>query len=117
MARRLELAGQLQGVRPVKVQIDRAIDRYVERQSEATRAVDRMALQKTLNYKAIEKISVDAYAQVFTDAELEAMIAYYSTPESHAAEAKILDYRALVGPEIIRLMDQALIRAKIGGTR
>ena len=113
--RRLELAEQLQEFRPAREQVDNAIDQYVSRISPQRRETYRAALKNILNYKALERISIDAYADVFTAEELTAMVEYYSKPEARSAADKFDEYGAQVYPEIVRMLDQAMIRAKTGG--
>ena len=110
--RRLELARQMQDIRPARAQVEQGIEQYVSKFPEERREAYRQEFEKILNVKALEQISIDAYAEVFTVAELEAMVAYYSQPEALSAEQKIGDYARLVYPQIIRMLDQAAIRVK-----
>ncbi len=113
---RYTLAQQLAEVRPVKNQVDAAIEKYVQlRIPEQMRDAYRNGLRKILNYSAIEKISIDAYTDTFTEAELQAMVDYYSKPEAKSANRKIEDYATKVFPEVSRMLDQALMRLKTGG--
>ena len=88
LERRLELAKQMQDIRPARKQVEAAIDQYVSGLPPADQAVYKTALRNALNYKALEKISVDAYAETYTEAELAAMVEYYSKPEARSASEK-----------------------------
>lgn len=114
--RRLELAEKMQSLNPARDQVNAAIDRYLERLAPADRDAYRAALQNVLNYQALERIAVDAYAEIFTEAELAAMVEYHSKPEAISARAKQDQWGKKVYPEIIRLMDQAMMRVRTGGT-
>lgn len=112
--RQLELARQIQELRPAREQVENAIDRYVARMSENRREVFRSALRNVFNYKALEKISIDAYAETYTEAELQAMLEYYSKPEARSASEKADEYARKVYPEIVRMLDRAAMRVRTG---
>lgn len=116
LERRIDLAKQLQEVLPVKEQINSAIERYTAQMTQQQREVYARALASAFNYKALEKISVDAYAEVYDEAELEAMLEYHSKPEAASIAAKTNNYAEIVYPEIIRMLDRAMMRIKTGGT-
>lgn len=117
--RRLELAEQMLEIHPVKEQVNRAIDRYIQSymltSPEGEQERFRAALTRVLNYKALERVSLDAYAEIFTEAELEAMVEYYAKPEAQSARLKLEQFNGRIYPEIIRMMDQTIIRARTQG--
>lgn len=115
LQRRLELATEIQELRPAKERIESAIERYTARIEPAKREVYRSALRNVFNYKALEKISIDAYADIYTEDELKAMLEYYRKPESKTAAEKTGQYADRVYPEIIRMLDRAMMRVKTGG--
>lgn len=111
---RLELAKQMLEIRPAKDQLEAAVDAYIAHvmvsASENDKEVVRAAFMQMMNPRALEKISIDAYAEIFTRKELEAMIAYYSLPEARSASDKQDQLDARLGPEIIRMLDRAVVR-------
>lgn len=111
---RLALAEKMQRLRPARDQVETAIERYVSGLPEPQREEYRTGLKNILNYEALEKVSINAYAETFTVEELQAMVDYYSKPEARSASEKFEDYAAKVYPEIIRMLDRAMIRAKTG---
>lgn len=115
LERRLELAKEIQKVRPVQSQVDGALERYLQSVPESQRDSYRRALQGVLSYKALEKISNDAYAEVYSEAELSAMLEYYKKPESLSAAKKSDQYAGRVLPEIMRMLDRAMMRVRTGG--
>lgn len=114
-AQRLELAKKMHELRPVSEQVNTAIDQYAQTQPENQREAFKTAMHSVLNTKALEKISVDAYADTFTLPELEAMVEYYSKPEARSASDKFDDYAKIVYPEIVQMLDRAAMRVKTGG--
>lgn len=113
-AKRLELAEKMHEIRPTRDQVDSAIRRASESVPPKDKEAFIAAMSTILNYKAIERISIDAMAEVYTVAELEAMIEYYSKPEAKSATAKIRDWAAIVQPEINRIIDKAMMRVRTG---
>ena len=113
---RLVLAEQMVEIRPVRDQVKTAIDQYVKITMADTTDQNRqkasLALMKIINIKALQQISIDAYAEVFTHGELQAMVEYHSKPEAQSASAKQADLAGKISPEIVRMLDQAMIRAR-----
>lgn len=115
LERRLELANTVQNLRPVDEQVDMAIEQFLTTLPQSERENARKALKDILNIAALRKVSVDAYADVFTERELEVMAEYYAKPESAKISKKMNAYAARVYPEIIRMLDKAMMRVKTGG--
>ncbi len=101
-------------IRPTQDQVYTAIDQIANQQPEAEREAFRNAMRQILNYKAIEKFSIDAMVDTYTVEELEAMVEFHAKPEAQSALAKEQDYADKVYPEIIRMLDQALMRVRTG---
>lgn len=112
---RLELAEKLQTYRPVKDQVDAAIEKFLSSLPADQKAAYRQSLKEIINYKTLEKASIDAYAEVYSSEELQAMIDYYSKPEAQSALEKTDQYASKVYPEIIKMIDKGLMKAKTGG--
>ena len=111
---RLALARQMQEFRPVKEQVDTAIEMYIAQIPEAQRETYKAAIRDALNYQALEKLSVDAMAETYTEAELRALVEHYSKPEARSASDKYETYAGKVYPEITRMLDKAMMRLKMG---
>ncbi|MCK5285396.1 MAG: DUF2059 domain-containing protein [Alphaproteobacteria bacterium] len=112
---RQELARKMQDIRPARKQVDDAVEQFVSSLPANEQEIYKTALQKILNYKALERISIDAYADTFTEKELIAMVEYYSKPEARSASDKTSQYAQKVYPEIIRMLDKAMMKIKTGG--
>ncbi|MCB1563494.1 MAG: hypothetical protein KDJ75_07970 [Alphaproteobacteria bacterium] len=116
LERRLKLAEEMHKLRPVRDQVESAIEQYAQTQPPEDRAAFISAMRSVLNPKALERISIDAYAQVYTEPELKAMVEYYTKPEARSASDKYSDYAKIVYPEIVRMLDKAAMRVRTGGT-
>lgn len=116
--KRIELSKKWHSLMPMSVreQINIAIDEVANQQPENQREVFRANMRNILNYQAIEKISIDAMAEIYTAAELDALVEYYSKPEAKSANDKYPAYAARIYPEITRMLDQAMMKARTGGT-
>jgi len=115
LERRLELATKMHHFRSSRELVDNAI-RQVANQNYAPgeRDVFITAMRNILNYKALEKIAIDAMAETYSEKELDAMVAYYSQPEAQSASDKTEAYYAKVVPEITRIIDKAMMRVRTG---
>jgi hypothetical protein len=115
LEKRIELAKKMHELRPTRDQVDAAIEQVAASQPAAEQEPFKIAMRSALNYQAIEKISIDSMAEVYSEAELQAMIDYYSKPEAKSAAAKDPEYAKKVFPEITRMLDQAMMRVRTGG--
>lgn len=111
---RMELSRQMHEFRPVEGQVNAAIDQVAQTRPPEEREAFQAAMRKILNYEAIKKISVEAMAETYTEAELKAMVEYFARPEAQSASDKEHMYAEKVYPEIIRMLDQAMMRLKTG---
>jgi len=93
---------------PVQKMIDEMISGVkktipVEQQSEFDAFI-----RKTLRADFIERISVNGMVKTFTVREIDAMTAFYGTPEGRSIQNKMGTYMAEVMPEIQQEMVRAL---------
>ena len=113
--RQLELAKQMHSYRPAREQVDAAIERIARAYPAEQREAFKVSMRRVLNYRAIEKSSIEAMVEGYTEAEVEAMVAYYARPEARSASEKYVAYAAKVQPEIVKMIDQAMMKIKTGG--
>jgi hypothetical protein len=113
-AHKVELAEKMHQLRPTKTQVEQAIAVVAQRVPEDKRAAFETAMTNAIDFNAVEKISVDAMVDTFTEAELASMVEYYSRPEAKSAADKLPQYQEKVGPEIIRMIDKAMMKVKTG---
>ncbi len=115
-AQRLVLAERMLEIRPAKMQLESAVDSYISNYmfayTERDQQIFRTAVLKVMNPKALEKVTVDAYAETFTLKELEAMVEYYAKPEARSAGEKQLEFDRKIAPEIVEMLDQALMKVR-----
>lgn len=118
LEKRVALAEKMLEIRPVRAQIERAVDSYIaaalREKSENERELFRMAMLRAINVDALEKVVIDAYAETFTEQELMAMVEYYGKPEARSAAAKESELSEKISPEIIKMLDQAVMKARTG---
>ncbi len=114
LKQKIDLARKMHEIRPTRDQIDSA----VARASMALPSYDRKgfvdSMSMMLNYNAIERISIDAMIETYTLLELTSMVEYYSKPEALSASKKVINWASIVQPEIISMIDKALMRIKTG---
>lgn len=115
MDSRLELARKMHEYRPVRAQLDAAIEAAAAALPASGQEAYKMAIRGALNYKTIEAKSIAAMADIYTQEELEAMVAYYAKPEARSAEEKYGVYAARMEAEIIKMLDKAMMRIRTGG--
>ncbi len=114
LKKKLELAKKMHQIRPTRDQVDSAVNLAAQSLQPQQRQPFINGMRSILNYNAIERISIDAMAQTYTLAELEPMVAYFSTPEAVSASKKINNWALQVQPEIARMIDKAMIRLRTG---
>jgi hypothetical protein len=113
---RVDLAKKMVQILPARPQIESAVDSYIQSNlagyTKQDRATFRQAMLNSINPKGLDKASVDAYATTYTKAELEVMVEYYAKPEAISAAKKEAEFAAKVYPELIKMLDQAVIRLR-----
>ncbi len=113
---RIALAKKMHEINPTRNQVNGAIDDIARSQPASEREAFKTTMRGALNYQAIEKISIDAMAETYTKAELQAMVDYFGKPEAQSAAAKDWIYNKKVYPEVARMLDQSMMRLRTGST-
>lgn len=111
---RLALSKEMHEIRPAAEQVNNAIDSVALKMPESARNDFKTKMRNFLNYRAIERISINAMAETYTLEELEAMVEYYSKPEAQSAVEKTSEYQQKVQPEIVRMIDRAVMQMRTG---
>ncbi len=114
LKQKIDLARKMHEIRPTREQVDSAVLKasFSLPKYERKNFIDSMSMM--LNYNAIERISVDAMIETYTLKELSSMVEYYSKPEARSASKKVMSWAMIVQPEIISMIDKALMRIKTG---
>ncbi|PCI56117.1 MAG: hypothetical protein COB36_04860 [Alphaproteobacteria bacterium] len=114
LAKKISLAREMHKIRPTRTQIDSAIQRASLALPAHSRRAFVGAMKGMLNYNAIERISVDAMIETYTLKELDSMVKYYSKPEAKSASDKVMSWASIVQPEIVNMIDKAMMRIRTG---
>lgn len=114
LAKKNALAKRMHEIRPTREQIDAAVQRASMMLPENERGPFVNVMSGMLNYNAIERISMDAMVETYTLKELEIMVEFYSQPEALSASMKMGVWAQKVQPEIVRMIDKAILRIKTG---
>lgn len=111
---RLELARKMHEIWPVRPRVEDALDAVAEQVPAGERLKFKASMRKAIKFQALEEASIDAMADIFTVKELEAMIAFYGSKEGRSVSHKTSDYERALQPEMIKMIDKALLDAKLG---
>lgn len=114
LSARVELARELHEIRPLDDHITAAIRDISQRYPEAQRGVFVERMERAFDSERLTALSVDVMAETFTDAELQAMISYFGSPEGQSISEKMPVYQALLEPQLVRLIDQAMMDLRAG---
>lgn len=116
LEKRLELSREVHKYISTSEKINAAIDGVSLQLPTDRREAFRSAMRNVLNYRVIEKISVDTMAELFTEEELSYLLKYYQDPLNKSVEEKFKKYEEAMTPEITRMLDKAMMRVRTGGT-
>lgn len=116
-AERLKLAADFADIKPIREAVDRDIENATMGMGDDEKEQFMRFVQLRINYDKIEHDSINLMAEMFTVAELKAMIAYYGSKEGQSAENKARDYTAKIGPLVSSAIDGAMMDAKLGPAR
>ena len=111
---RLELAQQMHKVWPIRQKVESALDAVAERIPEKDQLNFKAAMRKSIKFDALEETSIDAMADIFSEKELEKMIEFYGSKEGRSVSHKTGDYERALQPVMIKMLDKALLDAKLG---
>lgn len=114
MEKRLELAEKMHEIRPARGQVEAAVEQLANGLPEDRQQMFRTRIMQVFDIQALEQSSVEAMAEVFTTAELEKMIDYFGSEEGRRISEKMVIYQELVRPDLVRLLDEALITIRTG---
>lgn len=114
LAKKIALAKEMHKIRPTRDQVNSAVLRASSSLPANQRASFIGAMKSMLNYNAIERISLDAMIETYTLKELDSMVEYYSKPEAKSASDKVLSWARVIQPEIVNMIDKAMMRIRTG---
>lgn len=111
---RLELSRQMHEIWPVRPKIEAVLDRIIEQVEPQNRLRFKSAMRKAIKFNALEEASIDAMADIFSEAELKAMIAFYGSKEGRSVSFKTDDYERALQPVMTKMIDKALLDTRLG---
>ena len=113
---RLELAGKMHEIWPIRTRIETALDAVSESFPPDRQAEVKAALRKSIQFDQVEEASIRAMAQTFTEEELAAMIEFYGSETGRSISAKTSSYEAVLRPIMVQMMDRAMLDLRTGQT-
>lgn len=111
---RLELSEKMHEIWPIRPRIESALDDIAEQIPPGDQLKFKAAMRKAIEFQALEQASIDAMADIFSEKELEAMIAFYGSKEGRSVSHKTGDYEKALQPVMIKMIDKALADVKLG---
>lgn len=111
---RLDLSRKMHEIQPARTQVMRAIDQVSQQLPPVDRDAFRNAMMSAIDDKKLEDMSIRAMADIFTVAELERMLSYFSSPEARSISEKMSVYNGRLQPEIMKMIDAAMMAARTG---
>lgn len=114
LEKRLELSKQMHVIWPVRPKVEAAIDVVGEQAPQAERARFKAAMRRAMDFEALETKSIETMADIFSVAEIEAMIAFYGSKEGRSVSFKTGDYEAALQPLLLQMVDKALLDTRLG---
>jgi hypothetical protein len=113
MAERLRLSRELHDVRRIRGKIDDMIEAISKTMPVQDREDFMTYMSESMNYDKLEDASVKYAAEIYSAPELQAMIAYFGSPDGQSAEAKGDDYAAKFSKDIEKEIDAAMMAVKL----
>ncbi len=107
LSERLLIAKQYSKIIPVQKSIDDVIDNIIVEIPKDDRVIFESILRRTIKKDRLEAVSEMALADIFTKAELEAMVAFYASEEGKAIHEKMPNYRERLEPIIQEMLTTA----------
>jgi hypothetical protein len=114
LEKRIELAREMHKIRPARDQVELAVAQAAMQIPEGDRETFKTNILDGFDFERLEQTSVDAMVEIFTLAELEHMLSYYSAPEAVSIDQKFSVYEEMVMPEIMKMLDRALMQMRTG---
>lgn len=108
LAKKLELAKQYSDSVPVAEEVNKSIEQLIVQVPVDQRVLLKSTLQRHIKVDQLKSVSEMALADVFTVKELEALAAFYATPEGKAIKEKMPAYQARLEPVLNQMIRDAV---------
>lgn len=109
---KLGLAKQYIASVPVESDIRAAVDAMAQNAAPDQRVLIKSIADKTIDYNRLRTAAELNAADLFTEAELKAMIKFYSTPEGQSIRTKMPQYEASLQPVVVEVLQAFVMRLK-----
>lgn len=103
-AEKLELAKKYVATVPVENDIKRAVEELALKIKPEQRVLYRSLAEKSIDYNRLRAAAELATAELFTEKEIEAMTAFFSSPEGQSVRAKLPKFEERMQPIMIEVM-------------
>jgi len=111
---RLKLSLQMHEIWPIRPKIENALDIVSEQIAAEKRLEFKSGMRRAISFEALEEQSIEAMADIFSVAELNAMINFYGSKEGRSVSYKTTDYEKALLPLMTKMIDKALLDNKLG---
>ncbi len=98
LAAKLKLAKEYSKQVPVADEVKATIDALAVQVPMDQRVIFRSVLERNIKVDQLESVSELSMAEVFTEAELKALVDFYSTPRGQATRVKMVEYQNRIKP-------------------
>jgi hypothetical protein len=98
LATKLKLAKEYSKHVPVADEVKATIDALAIQVPMDQRVIFRSVLERNITVDQLETVAELSMAEVFTEAELKALVDFYSTPEGQATRVKMVEYQNRIKP-------------------
>jgi len=115
-ARKQELVNKMHEIRPAKAQVDEAIQQVSRNLSPMDRDRFLRMVAKAFDYDKLEALSKSSMMELFTEAEMQKMVDYFGSAEAKTIAEKLPKYQEKLQPEIVRMLDAAMMADRTGAT-
>ena len=106
-ADKVVLAKEYSKLVPVDQDVDKTIEQLALQVPVAQRVQFKSILKQTIKPEKLQTVSELALVDLFTKDELEAMIAFYKTPEGQSIKDKMPEYQNRLQPVLSAMIQEA----------
>jgi hypothetical protein len=113
-AKRLDLATKMADLSPPREVVEMAINQIISTAPAAEQQELRSKMMSAYDFDGFRQTVIKSMADTFSEAELQAMVNYNSTPESKSIAKKMNAYQSKIRPDMTKKLDVALMVARTG---
>lgn len=114
LAKRLELATELNKVMSPRENIEMAVGKVSESLPETQRRDFVEDTIASFDFERLNEKAIKSMAEVFSQKELEKMLDYFGSEEAKSIATKMPVYQELIAPELSAMVNTAIMRLRMG---